>query len=255
MRDSIVALGRAGRRPDQMAIRLRDHSALLLTARNKSSMAASRQDSWSGEHPQTILLPLSDPAKLQANRDLTDRFIAAVAPSMEGHGGLLARDVSPEAVCRLLREYRINDDIVVFRNDLLADWIHGRTAAGELTDWSVFVASPGEARRITLGGRQVGLVRRRLVSSESIGILTDPRHEGVDLPDGPDAYKREGGTYDADAMRAARPSTQGLLIVYPLDAEGLGAKGTDTVIALALSLPHTSDSGTSYIVNSGVADA
>ncbi len=58
MRDSIVALGRAERRPDQMAIRLRAHSALLLTARNKATMALSQQDSWSGEHPQTVLLPL-----------------------------------------------------------------------------------------------------------------------------------------------------------------------------------------------------
>jgi hypothetical protein len=215
-------------------------------------MAVPQQDSWSGEHPQTILLPLSEPGKLQANRALADRFISIVSPFTEGHGGLLARDISPEAVCSFLREYRINDDIVAFRNDRLADWIMGRAAIGELTDWSVFVSSPKAERWITLGGRKVGLATRKRISSESIGILTDPRHEGVDLPDGPDAYRREGGSYDADAMRAARPSTQGLLIVYPLDAEGLGVIGTDTVVALALSLPHTSDSGTSWIVNSGL---
>jgi hypothetical protein len=149
----------------------------------------------------------------------------------------------------------VHEDIVAFRNDLLANWIMERAAAGELTDWSVFIASPGGVpRQATIGGQQIGLVRRARISSESIGILTDPRHEGVDLPDGPDAYKRAGGTYDADAMRAARPSTQGLLIIYPLDAEPLGVTSTDAIIALALSLPHTSDSAISWVVNSGVSD-
>ncbi len=254
LRDSIIALARAGRRPDQMAIRLRAHSDLLLTARNKSGTALSQQDSWSGEHPQTVLLPLQDPVKLQANLALTDRFIGEVSPTVRCYGGMLARDVSPETIAAFLRGYQIHEDIVVFRNDLLADWIMGRSAVNELTDWSVFVASPADGRSATLGGREVGLVRRKRVSSESIGILTDPAHEGVDLPGGPDAYKRESGAYDAEAMRAARPATQGLLLIYPLDPEYLGIPYREPVIALALSLPQTSDAGTTWIVNSMVSN-
>lgn len=254
LRDSIIALARAGRRPDQMAIRLRAHSDLLLTARNKSGTAESQQDSWSGEHPQTVLLPLSDRAKLQANFALADRFISEVSPSARCHGGLLARDVAPEAIAAFLRAYQIHDDIVAFRSDLLADWIMGRAAVDELSDWSVFVASPGSGRPITLGGQQISLVRRKRISSESIGILTDPAHEGVDLPHGPDAYKRDSGAYDAEAMRNARPATQGLLIIYPLDPEHLGISQTEPVIALALSLPQTSDAGTTWIVNSMVSN-
>ncbi|HYF87130.1 Z1 domain-containing protein [Azospirillum sp.] len=254
LRDSIVTLGRAGRRPDQMAIRLRAHSELLLTARNKSRTALSQQDSWSGEHPQTVLLPLSDRAKLLANCALAEGFIAEVTPSLRRHGGLLARDVAPETVCGFLRSYRIHEDIVAFRSDLLADWIMGRAATGELVDWSVFVASPEDGRLVILGGREVRLVRRKRVSSESIGILSDPRHEGVDLSGGPDAYRRESGAYDAEAMRAARPSTQGLLIVYPLDPEYLGVPQPDPIIALALSLPRTSDAGTTWIVNGALSN-
>lgn len=254
LRDSIIALGRAGRRPDQMAIRLREHSDLLLTARNKSRTAQSQQDSWSGEHPQTILLPLSDPAKLRANLTLADRFIAEISPSVRCNGGLLARDVTPEAIAGFLRDYQIHDDIVVFRNDLLADWIMGRAAVDELTDWSVFVASPESGRPIILGSKEIGLVRRKRISSESIGILTDPAHEGVDLPYGPDAYRRGSGAYDAEAMRAARPASQGLLIIYPLDPGYMDVQGPDAVIALALSLPQTSDAGTTWIVNSMVSN-
>jgi hypothetical protein len=254
MRDSIVSLGRAGRRPDQMAIKLRAHSDLLLTARNKSGSAVTQQDSWSGEHPQTVLLPLSDSRKLDANRDLAADLISKLSPSVQSHGGYLVRDVGPELVCTFLRHYKINDDIVVFRSDQLADWIMERAAAGELTDWAVFIASPQSEAHAVIGGLEVGLVTRKRVSSESIGILTDPRHEGVDLPGGPEAYKRDSGTYDAEAMRSARPVTQGLLIIYPLDARNLGVERTDVVIALALSLPDTSDAGTAWIVNSMVAN-
>lgn len=254
LRDSIIALGRAGRRPDQMAIRLRAHSDLLLTARNKSEAASSLQDSWSGEHPQTVLLPLSDSARLQSNYSLTDSFIESVSSFVKCPGGVLARDVSPEAIAAFLRNYQIHEDIVVFRNEQLADWIMGRSAVGELTDWSVFVASPGDGRSVKLGGLDLGLVRRKRVSSESIGILTDPAHEGVDLPSGSDAYRRESGSHDAEAMRAARPATQGLLLIYPLDPEYLGIPSSKPVIALALSLPQTSDAGTTWIVNSMVSN-
>ncbi len=254
LRDSIVALDRAGRRPDQMAIRLRAHSDLLLTARNKSGTADKRKDSWSGEHPQTVLLPLSEPAKLESNLALANQLVAHVSPSARVHGGLLSRDIEPEVIAAFLREYRIHDDIVVFRNDMLADWILDRASHGELTDWSVFVASPASGRPINLGGKKIGLVRRKRVSSDSIGILTDPAHEGVDLAHGPDAYRRQSGAYDAEAMRAARPSTQGLLIIYPLDPEYLENPHTEAVIALALSLPKTSDADEIWIVNSMVSN-
>jgi hypothetical protein len=255
LRDSIVSLGRAGRRPDQMAIRLRAHSSLLLTARNKALTATKQWDSWSGGHPQTVLLPLTDPSKLLPNRHLANHLLSSLPLVARGHGGLLAQDLSPELVCGFLRSYQTHEDVVAFRSGQLADWIIARAAAGELTDWSVFVASPASERQVSIGGRQIGLVRRSRVSSESIGILTDPRHEGVDLPLGPDGYRRASGVYDAEAMRAARPPTQGLMLVYPLDAAHLGVTATDVVVALALSLPHTSDSGTSWIVNSGVPDA
>ena len=83
----------------------------------------------------------------------------------------------------------------------------------------------------------------------------DPRHEGVDLPDGPSFYRRDGGSLDAEAMRRARPVTQGLLIVYPLDPNPLGVEEkVSCVIGLAISLPFTTDVATEWIINTGVSD-
>ncbi len=254
LRDSIVALARAGRRPDQMAVRLRAHSKLLLTARNKATTATASVDSWSGEHPQTVLLPLSDSSRLQRNFGTAEQLVLNVGGWRSVGGGLLARDVQPEIVIEFLRDYQGHDDAVAFRADLLADWIAERCAAGELTDWSVFVASPSAGRPQTVGGLEIGLVKRRRVGTESIGILVDPAHEGVDLPGGASGYLRPSGEYDAEAMRSARPATQGLLIIYPLDPEYMGLNGSTAVIALALSLPQTSDVATKWVVNSMVAN-
>lgn len=254
LRDAIVALARAGRRPDQMAIRLRAHSKLLLTARNKATTAAANVDSWSGEHPQTVLLPLSDSSRLQRNFEATEQLVRNVGGLRPIVGGLLARDVRPEVVIDFLRDYQGHDDAVAFRADLIADWIAERCAADELTDWSIFVASPSAGRVETVGGIEIGLVRRRRIGAESIGILVDPAHEGVDLPGGASGYRRPSGEYDAEAMRSARPATQGLLIIYPLDPNYMGLDGSTPVIALALSLPQTSDVATKWIVNSMVAN-
>lgn len=255
MRDSIQALDRAGRRPDEMAIRLRVHSELLLTAKNKSTMASRQRDSWSGEHPQTVMLPLADREKLAINRDLADQLIGNFSSDIAAHGGIVARDVTPETVTSFLRSYQVHDEIVALRPRALADWISSRVQAGELTDWTVFVAGPEGRATVTLGGRVFGLVERTRTSSESIGILLDPRHEGVDLPGGPGAYRREAGSYDSDAMRSARPATQGLLMIYPLDPAPLGVSDVvDTVVAIAISLPNTSDEEGDWIVNKGLSD-
>jgi hypothetical protein len=254
LRDALRALARAGRRPDEMAIRLRAHSGLLLTARNKSAMAEEVQESWSGEHPQTVMLPLQDGSRLAYNRQLADRFLASIGPGRQASGGWLMRDVPPEVVCDFLRHYRTHEDVVAFRGGALADWIMDRVAAGELSDWSVFLAGAQQGEDVTLGGMATGVVTRSPTSSQGIGILIDPRHEGVDLPGGPDAFRRASGNHDTEAMRAARPASNGLLLIYPLNPEPLSVSATDAVIGLALSLPRTSDAAGPMIINRGVGD-
>jgi hypothetical protein len=253
LRDSLQALYRAGRRPSEMAIRLRSHSALLLTARNKSDMAEKLTLSWSGEHPQTVILPLHDRERLESNRRLADRLIALCGVGQEIAGGRLFRDLPPEIVSDFLRLFMPHPDAVAMRGDAIGDWIMQRATEGELLEWSVLLASAQGGAEVQIGNLPTRLVTRRRTSSQSIGILIDPRHEGADLPGGPDAYRRESGNYDAEAMRSARASTQGLLMIYPLDPEPLGVDGVDAVIAVALSLPYTSDGRGSAIVNRGVS--
>lgn len=254
LRDSLQALARAGRRPSEMAIRLRAHSGLLLTARNKSSMAEAMQESWSGEHPQTVILPLHASEALAHNRALVENLLGMIGQPRPTTGGHLFQDVPPELICDFLRHYRTHEDVVSLRGDAIADWIMQRAAQDELLDWSVFLAGAQAGRKITIGPVESGLVTRTRTSSQSIGILIDPRHEGVDLTGGPDTFRRPSGNYDSEAMRAARASSSGLLIIYPLDPEPLGVTAVDAVVGIGLSLPQTADGKIGAIVNRGLGE-
>lgn len=250
LRDSITALNKAGRRPDQMAIRMRAHSTLLLTSKNKSRMRTDDARSWSGENPQTILFPLYDRELLERNVDLASALLRKHPPTQDAHGGAIAHDVPAEDIALFLRRYEGHPNSIAFQGAEIADWILERAEAGELVNWKVFVANPQRDRQVLLGGRPYGLVRRSLQANESIGILIDPRHEGADLHGGPDNYRAASG-FNARAMREERPAQQGLLLLYPLDPEPLRAP-TQAVLGLALSLPRTTDGEQRFIVNRGV---
>lgn len=250
LRDSITALNKAGRRPDEMAIRMRAHSELLLTSKAKSRMLEVDARSWSAENPQTILFPLHDAYALERNLSLASDLLSLHPPTQHAHGGALAHDVPGEDVALFLRRFEGHPNSVAFQGEQIADWIMERVAAGELTTWTVFVADPQRERQVLLGGRPYGLVHRSLTGHEAIGILTDPRHEGVDLHGGPGNY-RAGSGFNARAMRQDRPPERGLLLFYPLDPEPLNARSR-AVLGVALSLPRTSDDGRSFVVNRGL---
>ncbi|CAB3840114.1 hypothetical protein LMG26686_01407 [Achromobacter mucicolens] len=250
LRDSISALNKAGRRPDQMAIRMRAHSKLLLTSKNKSKMLTESARSWSAENPQTILFPLKDRSLLQQNLDLVSDLLSRYPPTQEASGGVIAHDVAPEDIAQFLRCYRGHPNTIAFQGDEIADWILQRVEAGELVSWTVFVANPRRERQVMLGGKPYGLVHRSLQTSESIGILVDPRHEGVDLHGGAENY-RVGAGISAKAMREDRPPGHGLLLLYFLDPEPLGAQ-TQAVVGVALSLPRTTDGEQRLVANRGL---
>lgn len=250
LRDSITALNKAGRRPDQMAIRMRAHSKLLLTSKSKSRMQTDDARSWSGENPQTILFPMRDRELLERNLDLASALLRQHPPTQDAHGGAIAHDVPAEDIALFLRRYEGHPNSIAFQGPEIADWILERAEVGELTNWTVFVANPQRERQVLLGGRPFGLVQRSLQANESIGILIDPRHEGIDLHGGPDNYRSASG-FNARAMREERPAQQGLLLLYPLDPEPLRAP-TQAVLGLALSLPRTTDGDQRFVVNRGV---
>ena len=250
LRDSILRLERLGKTPRQMQIAIRAHSDLLLTSKVKSRMQEEVASSWSFQSPQTILLPVSDSGILKKNLRVTSELLTTHSPTRQQFGGYIAYDVPSAAIIQYLLKYETHSGALTFRSQEIADWISRCNACGELIWWTLFIASPQRDRQVMMGSRSFGLVNRSPTGVESIGILIDPRHEGVDLPGGPENY-RNASSFNTHAMKESRPSTNGLLMIYPLDPTPFQTDA-NAVVALAMSLPRTSDDGAAFVANSGV---
>ena len=173
-------------------------------------------------------------------------------PQVSRFGGLLAFDVPAVTIVEYLRDYRSHPNASSFVSSDIANWIVERNQAGELVRWTVFIPNPVRDRRVMLGSSSIGLTIRKPSGKSGIGILVDPEHEGVDLPSGPDSFRR-GKTPNAVAMRLSRSSANGLLLVYALDPEPIHAE-VECLVGLALSLPKTGDETELYIVNGALSN-
>lgn len=265
LRDEIYRLNESGENPVRMGIRIRSHSSMMVTSRLKMKYGTTIRVGYSGQHPQTIVFPLTNAPELDRNVEAADRLLANGTPAPSAGGGVLLEQVSPMAILSFLRSYRFAAETRSMDPTHLCRWIESRVAAGDLLDWRIYVDSrqDGELGRIQLGQAHVGLVgRSRLPGTMSIGTLLDPKHEGIDLPGGSDAH-RKARSYDAVAMRRARPRDQGLLVLYAISSESVPGDSAENrvplfeagwtrpraVIGFGLSLPFTDDDGaTEYVV-------
>jgi len=265
LRDEIYRLNELGIMPDQVGVKIRRHSSLILTSRLKMKTGVTIRTGYSGSHPQTIVFPLDQKDMLDANIDLVRTNFDDLAFASVSEGGILARTVSPEKIISFVRNYKYAPETKTINKDNLANWIEEKVNAGYIGDWSVYVDSlvSRDSRVFQLGGHSLGMVNRsRLPQSHSIGTLVDPKHEGIDLPGGPDTYRRDN-SFNAVRMREARDASSALLIIYPINPYSVPKKKNsgrtvlfdeswekpETLIGFCLSFPHIDfDEGTEYVV-------
>ena len=201
--------------------------------------------------------------------------------------------VASSDIIEFLAAYQEHEASRKVKTTLLADYIAAENQRGCLRDWTVFLASGSHVRSRRLGSAEVKLAERawHLVSPKElererkrelrsyqednhyrIRRLLSPMDERVDLtPDqreralhqtqraweedgkGRDKPKRPSGP----AIRAERPATKGLLLLYALDGAGDPAKVESDAIELpvlgfGISFP-TGDVATAskvrYVVN------
>ena len=78
IRSEIYRYEEEDKTPEELAIIIRDHSTLNVTAPNKMGAATVRQASFSKSLNQTIWLPLDEPDKLKANFELGENLINSI---------------------------------------------------------------------------------------------------------------------------------------------------------------------------------
>jgi hypothetical protein len=227
-----------------------------------------------------------DRVTADANRAATDAFVAMLGkdhgePETK-RGNLIWSGIPGQKVADLFfADFRTPEQAWRVHAPTIAEYIRGRVAEGELTQWTVALVSVGSpgADSPRIGGWAVGLTHREVLEEledrvrdgfYSIRRILNPPDEWIDftLEEESEALQRsidewrinpgrrrsEPNRPSGWVVRRMRPVTDGLLIIYPLDPprDDLRSDATTdkAIIGFAVSFPHSPDAPTvDYVVN------
>ena len=223
IRHDIERLEKQGKSPRDLAIRVRTHPKLQITAKNKMGAARLASASYSDQRLQSFIFKHRDApwlgANLEAGRTLLRGLSATRKPEVRGSAQIF-RDVSANDVLKFLSSYAFHEDHEELRRDLLANYITKERTKQALESWNVAVIGREEASselgQIDLGlGTPVPCISRsrfRWTEPCNIKALTSADDRIVDL-------ERPSGKLDENgmiALRNAKAAGKGLLLLYPI---------------------------------------
>lgn len=264
LRDEFDFMAEAKLTPEQYGLKVMSHEVLTVTSPLKMRNAQTLSLTYSGTRPQTILFH-RDAQIQQRNLDATDALIASLGGQWEdspkyGRDGdphswpsaRLWKDIEVSKVLSFLNSYATHPNATSARAAVLTEFISKMVDTGQLTKWSVALLSGGlgEGDEHTFpGGTPTTKFAIRKTEDPldpekldkknfAIGVLTDPKDEGIDLAD--DVWRealaltREAWKPDPGRGRKEPPSVpsgkgireargrmggdanRGLLLLYPL---------------------------------------
>lgn len=234
--------------PLQLAVRIRSHPKMRVTAPAKMSSSVKAAASYGGQLVETRYFrcaPSKDgaAAKVQAFHDANAEAVAAVLTAaavegaedqnVKGHR-LLLRGVPSKTILQFVEAYEFDPRSTEYSGDLVTSYVRKRMAQGGLQRWNVGVIGNNRkgAKAVALpDGRSVGAVNRTRTNASrkdevaDIKTLTGSRDPGLDLSftSGPDV------TVNRDLLTKLRSTQQpetGLLLLYPIDGQS-SADGKD----------------------------
>lgn len=267
-----------GLTPAEVGMRIWKHPAMQVTSMLKQRFASSTsiRQSFDLSLEQTFKFPFGRPLDLreqaQTNLNAIREFTAVLGSSHGDDSGAIWRNVSVQRVIAFLKSYKLDDAVRSISIPLILRYIEECAADGELQSWTVAIRGR-KGLEPTLGsvdwGDTAGIVRQisrtRLKGTDSVGVITGQGDEAVglsqDLLDqahGKVEEARSQGRTKAlnPAAREVRPSTHGLLLLYPISRfSGHGSGESDyreplftdprseaasDLVGMALSFPRSS---------------
>jgi hypothetical protein len=243
LREEFDFMAKAKLTPEQYGLKVMSHEILTVTSPLKMRNAQTLSLTYSGTRPQTILFHRD--AKIQKeNLDATDALIATLGTnfvsgpkySRDGEadswqGARLWRDVDAANVLTFLGTYATHPNATSAKAGVLADFITKMLDIDKLKQWSVALLTGGEGvgeKHIFPGDFEVDSFQTRKTDDPdppgikdpvmfAIGVLTDPKDEGIDLDDDTwrDALARTRAAWTPEPARGRRdlpssPSGKGI---------------------------------------------
>ncbi|MEJ8811843.1 Z1 domain-containing protein [Variovorax ureilyticus] len=271
--------------PEQYGLKVMSHEVLTVTSPLKMRNAQTLSLTYSGTRPQTILFH-RDARIQQQNLDATDALIASLGSPWEdspkyGRDGdqdswpsaRLWKNVDAAKVLAFLETYSTHPNATSAKAALLSEFIIKMTETGQLTQWNVALLGgglgEGDAHTFPGGDPSTNYSIRKTEDSDdperndpksfAIGVLTDPKDEGIDLGDDAwrEALARTRAAWKPDpargrvtppdfpsgkGIREARGSLgasvdRGLLLLYPLTPFFYKDKAPERLIVPGWSKP------------------
>ena len=288
LREEFDAMVHSGATPKDYGLKVQSHPVLLVTSPLKMRSAQTLSLSYSGSLVQTVTF-LNDIGSLQSNLDATDSLLLAIGPPSEtapSRGrdpvpdewkrSFLWNGIGSDLVLDYLRAYKTHAAAGRVNSAVLADFIEQMNSVGQLTNWTVALLAEGHPGRphTFASGLEISTFPSRsdrgIPGRYSIGVLTDPSDEGIDIEHAawkkalelthkerqPDPARnrktpptRPGGRqlrairgFGAEGIAPA--PERGLLLVYPLapekEQQALVAGWDKPIIGFAISFPASS---------------
>jgi hypothetical protein len=233
--------------PSDVAVRIRTHPDMSITAAAKMRNAVTAEMSFSATRPQTILFEsqnygwLSDNLEavrwLSENAAVTGRIERTYPSGRRGFAGLDASDI-----LTFLTKYHFHQDSTTLRRNYLSDYIHKENSAEALLKWNVvFMENPNaEGRTVDLGltSGLAPLQRSRLVGSKdgvaNLKAIASTMDRASDLELDPREVRRQAllsGSAITDAallqIRQRELPDRGLLCIYPIDKDSVPTRPSE----------------------------
>ena len=287
LREEFDAMVESGGTPKDYGLKVQSHPILMVTSPLKMRSAETLLLSYSGSLVQTVSM-FRDPANLRRNLDTTNRLLTAMGNPAE-RGISRVRDGNPDEwkrsflwsgvganlITDFLTSFSTHPKANRANSAIMAEFVGQMVAAGELTSWTVALLGEGHETKpyaFTNGLQIVAMPSRtdtKVEGTYSIGVLTDPRDEAIDLdyhawkkaldwtlaewkpdlarnritkPTLPSGKRiRDVRGLGRDDIKAA--PERSVLLLYPLNPEGAGEsvskEWSDPIMAFAISFPSS----------------
>lgn len=233
--------------PSQVAVRIRTHPDMAITAASKMQHAVTAEMSFSSMRPQTILFSHRSAPWLRKNREAVISLTKSAQRSgrverefPSGRRGFANIDAAE--IIQFTREYQFHPDSRNMQAKYLEDYIRKENAAGSLEKWNVLFmerqGTDGSGIDLGLNSLLTPLKRARLVGGKddvaNLKAIASTLDRAADLELDPQEVRRRalafGSTITDAALLKVRQSElpdRGLLCIYPIDRNSVPSRRSE----------------------------
>lgn len=284
LREEFDTMVQRGATPRDYGLKVQSHTVLTVTSPLKMRNAETLSLSYSGSMSQSVVL-FRESKQLRPNLAATDKLIASMGSAYET-GPIRKRDDAPDAWKRSILWRDVDSELITDflgsyvthpRNNsansaVLAEFIKKMNDQNELRQWTVALVCegyPGKPYKFSNGLEITNFPSRtdtEVAGRYSIGVLTDPSDESIDLDYEPwkKALDMTLSVWKPDPARnritpPTRPSgkkirelrgadagdlNRGVLLLYPLSpapnkGKPIAEDWDEPIIAFAIGFPSS----------------